>query len=114
MKQENPPYNGWGTDEDSLANCSTFIPTAIKKGSEEKCSAEILRFKARLVTGAGESDCRYGEANTRIRNFTVSCYLRDSTFMVYEQEIKNSGKSILLIWLLLFWLERLYGGVCKA
>ena len=104
MKQENPPYNGWGTDEDSLANCGNFIPTPLKKkGYDEKCSAEILRFSARLLTNDGEDDCRNGGANNRTRKFTVSCYLRDSTFMVYEQQINNSGKlSIIIEYLLGF------------
>ncbi|KAL5963516.1 EF-hand domain-containing family member C2 [Taenia solium] len=91
VKRENPPYNGWGSDEDSLSNCYNLIPRPPKKTLEVNCSVEVLRFAARLIAGVDDDgNCGRGEI-TRRRIFIISCFLRDNTFMVYEPPITNSG-----------------------
>ncbi|VDM32033.1 unnamed protein product [Hydatigera taeniaeformis] len=92
VKRENPPYNGWGSDEDSLANCYNLIPRPPKKMFEVNCSVEILRFAAHIVAGVDDDDGNCGNGgNTRKRAFIISCFLRDNTFMVYEPPVTNSG-----------------------
>lgn len=90
VKQENPPYNGWGTDEDSLANCRLLVPPA-NKNSRERCEPDILRFMARIIVGLGEQEGCHGHEDRETRRFIVSYFLRDNTFMIYEPPVLNSG-----------------------
>ncbi|KAM7539238.1 hypothetical protein Aperf_G00000058353 [Anoplocephala perfoliata] len=90
VKLENPPYNGWGTDEDSLANCHFLIPPA-NKTPQERCEPDVLRFMARITAGLGEQGGYHGCEDRGTRNFIVSYFLRDNTFMIYEPPIPNSG-----------------------
>ncbi|VDD74878.1 unnamed protein product [Mesocestoides corti] len=88
-QKEDPPYNGWGTDEDSLTNCRSLLPVPpptdfAKFMEKDACGLEshVLRFAARILTD---------EPYDKDRCFIVSCFLRDDTFMVYEPPVKNSG-----------------------
>ncbi|KAH9279125.1 EF-hand domain-containing family member C2 [Echinococcus granulosus] len=91
VKRENPPYNGWGSDEDSLANCYNLIPRPPKKTFEESCSVDVLRFAAHLIAGVDDDGICGNVEVTRRRIFVISCFLRDNTFMVYEPPVANSG-----------------------
>ncbi|CAH8496692.1 unnamed protein product [Schistosoma rodhaini] len=89
VKREIPPYNGWGTDEDSLANCYSLIPKApnhnFKKFMEldrQGLESHILRFAGRLLSG---------RPIDRDRQFVISCYLSDDTISIFEPQQKNSG-----------------------
>ncbi|CAH8432316.1 unnamed protein product [Heterobilharzia americana] len=89
VKREIPPYNGWGTEEDSLANCFSLIPTApnhnFKQFMEldrQGIESHILRFAARLLSERPVD---------RERQFVISCYLSDDTISIYEPQQKNSG-----------------------
>lgn len=94
VKRENPPYNGWGSDEDSLANCYNLIPRPPKRTFEVNCSVEVLRFAAHLIAGADDDGNCGDKETTRRRIFIISCFLRDNTFMVYEPPVTNSGKTV--------------------
>ncbi|CAI2722500.1 unnamed protein product [Schistosoma spindalis] len=89
VKREIPPYNGWGTDEDSLANCYSLIPKApnhnFKKFMEldrQGLDSHVLRFAGRLLSG---------RPIDRDRQFVISCYLSDDTISIFEPQQKNSG-----------------------
>ncbi|KAF5401090.1 EF-hand domain containing 2 [Paragonimus heterotremus] len=89
VTHENPPYNGWGSEEDSLANCKGLIPVPPKGDfakfmSKDKQGFEsfILRFFARMVTD---------NPLDRDRLFVISCFLCDDTFSIYEPTTRNSG-----------------------
>ncbi|CAH8502074.1 unnamed protein product [Dicrocoelium dendriticum] len=89
ITRENPPYNGWGSEEDSLANCKSIIPVApkgdfVKFMTKDKQGLEsfVLRFYARLVTD---------KVLDRDRLFVISCYLADDSFSIFEPPIRNSG-----------------------
>ncbi|TNN19592.1 EF-hand domain-containing family member C2 [Schistosoma japonicum] len=89
VKREIPPYNGWGTDEDSLANCNSLIPKVqnhnFKKFMEldrQGLESHVLRFSGRLL-----SDRQIDHD----RQFVISCYLSDDTISIYETQQKNSG-----------------------
>ncbi|CAH8432209.1 unnamed protein product [Schistosoma margrebowiei] len=89
VKREIPPYNGWGTDEDSLANCYSLIPKApnhnFKKFMEldrQGLESHVLRFAGRLLSD---------RPIDRDRQFVISCYLSDDTISIFEPQQKNSG-----------------------
>lgn len=89
MKREIPPYNGWGTDEDSLANCYSLVPKApnhnFKKFMEldrQGLESHVLRFAGRLLSD---------RPTDRDRQFVISCYLSDDTISIFEPQQKNSG-----------------------
>ncbi|CAL8075050.1 unnamed protein product [Calicophoron daubneyi] len=87
--RENPPYNGWGSEEDSLGNCNSLMPAAPRKDfvkfmQKDKQGLEsfILRFLARMVTT---------NPLDRDRLFILSCFLSDDTFLIFEPPRRNSG-----------------------
>lgn len=72
-----PPYNGWGSYEDSESNCHSFHlkrpQSNTKKYLElDKCN---LRFKADMVS-TYEDDHQ--------RDFLITYYLSDDTISVFE------------------------------
>jgi hypothetical protein len=79
-ERELPPYNGYGSEEDSLSSCvGSLIGVAPKvKLGENK----IMRFKAKLESRNPEDT---------ERSFTVSFYLVDNTVQIHEPPRRNSG-----------------------
>jgi len=79
-----PPYNGFGSEEDSLGNCLKLINKPPKKDYYKYINNDkiILRYLARL--------------NTRVledvdRRFLISFFLNDDSIQVYEMSNRNSG-----------------------
>lgn len=83
-----PPYNGIGSEEDSLANCLRVVAKPPKKDMMKMIRNEgrNLRFTARLVLP--ECDSRSVAAG---RRFVVTFFTSDDTFSVYEPRTQNSG-----------------------
>lgn len=88
-ERELPPWNGFGTHEDSAQNCITVELKAPHRDFKKflmydrvGMDSHILRFQARLVS-------RIQENCTRI--FIISYYLSDDTIAVFEVGAKNSG-----------------------
>ncbi|EGR34903.1 flagellar microtugule protofilament ribbon protein, putative [Ichthyophthirius multifiliis] len=79
-----PPYNGYGTEEDSLGSVYYLVPKAPKKDINKMYTQDqyILRFESRLI-----SQCK----DDNQRKFIISFYCGDDTIMVYEDADKNSG-----------------------
>ncbi|MCL4157331.1 UNVERIFIED_CONTAM: hypothetical protein GTU68_062609, partial [Idotea baltica] len=84
------PYNGWGTEEDSLGNCEHFIPkepkTDFKKFlalDRRGLESHILRFRAHMDTDNPIDSERV---------FIINYYLMDDTLQIDEPIISNSGK----------------------
>ncbi|EDV98296.1 EF-hand domain-containing family member C2 [Drosophila grimshawi] len=79
-----PPYNGWGSYEDSEGNCITVEPKAPQADFKKlmKYDGCILRFGAKLMSIIKEN-CE--------RSFVVSYYLADDTVQIYEVARRNSG-----------------------
>lgn len=79
-----PPFNGWGTHEDSEQNCITFEPKAPHADLTKfiELSHFNLRFGARML-----SDVKANEK----RKFVITYFLSDDTISVYEKPIRNSG-----------------------
>lgn len=84
-----PPYNGFGSEEDSLNSCLSLLPKPPKRDfvrfmefDRTGLDAHVLRFLAKLDTSKPiESD----------RRFIVSFYLSDGTASVYEPTGRNTG-----------------------
>uniref|UniRef100_A0A7M5VAV7 EF-hand domain-containing family member C2 n=1 Tax=Clytia hemisphaerica TaxID=252671 RepID=A0A7M5VAV7_9CNID len=84
-----PPYNGFGSEEDSLCNCLSLIPKPprrdfIKFMEKDRHGLEsnVLRFVAKMDTQKPiEVD----------RRFTISYFLSDDTILVFEPPQRNSG-----------------------
>ncbi|XP_057707390.1 EF-hand domain-containing family member C2 [Corythoichthys intestinalis] len=84
-----PPYNGFGSEEDSLSSCQHLLPKPPQKDLHkfmeyERCGLEsnVLKFYAKMVTTSQvDSD----------REFIISFYLSDDSISVFERTQKNSG-----------------------
>jgi len=84
-----PPYNGFGSEEDSLCSCMGLIPKPpqrdfIKFMEKDRSglNSNVLRFVAYMKT---ENPVDAG------RKFTVFFFLSDDTIAVFEPPQRNSG-----------------------
>ena len=78
-----PPYNGFGSEEDSLSSCTGGIkPTAPKKEFHWDKRGFVLRFNAKLVSSRPED---------KNRRFVMQFFLEDDTLAIREPPMRNSG-----------------------
>ncbi|KAL0985420.1 hypothetical protein UPYG_G00156660 [Umbra pygmaea] len=84
-----PPYNGFGSEEDSLASCQGLLPKPPQKDfhklmekDRQGLDSNVLRFTAKMVTD--------NPIDTE-RLFIISFYLSDDTISVFEPPQKNTG-----------------------
>ena len=83
----NPPYNGFGSEEDSLLNVFYLDPTGKTKEfitEKFKRDKHILRYLAKLISSNPADE---------ERKFLISFYLRDNAIQVYEMAGRNTGRS---------------------
>lgn len=80
-----PPFNGWGTHEDSESNCKTVEqkPPKVDFHKFIKLDRYMMRFGARMVSDVQEN---------RERMFVITYYLSDDTISVYEIGARNGFK----------------------
>lgn len=85
IKHEIPPYNGWGSEQDSLASCMSLVPTAVQRDMLRfmENQGKTLRFKAKFLEPKNPSDAE--------RRFVFTFYLEDETMSIFEPPIRNSG-----------------------
>ncbi|XP_054642272.1 EF-hand domain-containing family member C2 isoform X1 [Dunckerocampus dactyliophorus] len=84
-----PPYNGFGSEEDSLSSCQRLLPKPPQKDlhkfmayDRRGLESNVLKFYAKMVTTSQvDSD----------REFIISFYLSDDSISVFERSQKNSG-----------------------
>eukprot|EP01083_Nonionella_stella_P153305 492426_1 len=83
-KAEPAPYNGYGTEEDSLGSCTSLVPKPPRKDYRKmlELDRKVLRFLAKFPNPAPE------DVN---RRFVVTFYLADDTVAIFEQNQRNSG-----------------------
>ncbi|CAK6961838.1 EF-hand domain-containing protein 1 [Scomber scombrus] len=83
-KKEVPPYNGFGSLEDSLQNCLSLIPKPPKKDVLKMLENDhkVLRYSARLdsIIPADEG-----------RRFILSYFLSNDMMSIFEKPTRNSG-----------------------
>ncbi|XP_041856758.1 EF-hand domain-containing family member C2 [Melanotaenia boesemani] len=79
-----PPYNGFGSEEDSLSSCQSILLKPHKKDFHKfmKKDGNVLNFRAKMMTT---------DLVDRDRVFIISFYLCDDSMSVFEQPQKNSG-----------------------
>uniref|UniRef100_A0A7N6BAF0 EF-hand domain-containing family member C2 n=1 Tax=Anabas testudineus TaxID=64144 RepID=A0A7N6BAF0_ANATE len=84
-----PPYNGFGSEEDSLSSCQGLLPKPPQKDfhkfmEKDRCglNSNILNFRAKMVTT--------DPVDTE-RLFIISFYLCDDSISVFERPQRNSG-----------------------
>lgn len=83
-RMEIPPYNGYGSLEDSLQNCLHLVPEPPKKDYIKLLENQnkSLRYEAIMETNRPED---------QIRKFILSYRLSDDTIGIFEPPIRNSG-----------------------
>lgn len=87
--REVPPYNGWGSEEDSLCSCMALLPKPPKRDfikfmekDRHGLDSNVLRFLGKMESSkALDSD----------RRFIISYFLSDDTILVFEPQMRNSG-----------------------
>jgi len=86
---EMPPYNGFGSEEDSLCSCMGLLPKPPKRDfikfmekDRHGLDSNVIRFLARMdTTKPVDAD----------RRFIISYYLSDDSIQVFEPPVRNSG-----------------------
>ncbi|XP_040920133.1 EF-hand domain-containing protein 1 [Toxotes jaculatrix] len=83
-KKEVPPYNGFGSPEDSLQNCLFLIPEPPKKNVVKMLENDhkVLRYSARLDPQNPENEGR---------RFILSYFLSNDMISIFEKPTRNSG-----------------------
>ena len=79
-----PPYNGFGSEDDSLANCLALVPRPVGQDVKKfmKHHGKELLFRAKFKDPApGNED----------RIFAITYYMEDDTVSIFEPKRKNSG-----------------------
>ncbi|XP_029394901.1 EF-hand domain-containing protein 1 isoform X1 [Mus pahari] len=84
VKQELPPYNGYGLIEDSAQNCFALIPKAPRKDVVKMLMNDnkVLRYLAALESPVPED---------KDRRFVVSYFLATDMISIFEPPVRNSG-----------------------
>lgn len=84
VKQELPPYNGFGLVEDSAQNCFALIPKAPKKDVIKMLvnDNKVLRYLAALESPIPED---------KDRRFVFSYFLATDMISIFEPPVRNSG-----------------------
>uniref|UniRef100_A0A3Q3ACQ9 EF-hand domain (C-terminal) containing 2 n=1 Tax=Kryptolebias marmoratus TaxID=37003 RepID=A0A3Q3ACQ9_KRYMA len=79
-----PPYNGFGSEEDSLSSCQGLVLKPPQKDFHKfmEKDSNVLNFRAKMLTN---------DPVDRERVFIISFYLSDDSMSVFEQPQKNSG-----------------------
>ncbi|XP_068987000.1 EF-hand domain-containing family member C2-like isoform X1 [Bombus flavifrons] len=84
-----PPYNGFGSYEDSLGNCFSVIPQPPKtdvvkflRYDKQGLDSYVLRFRAQMISNV--------PAN-QDRQFIIRVFLMDDTVSIFELARRNSG-----------------------
>ncbi|CAL1546448.1 unnamed protein product [Lymnaea stagnalis] len=89
ISKQAPPFNGFGSEEDSLCSCNSLLPKPPKRDfvkfmERDRCGLDsnVLRFLAQMVT---KKPIDQG------RRFIISYFLSDDTILVFEPPVRNSG-----------------------
>ena len=81
--REIAPYNGFGSEEDSRANCDSLLPKPPQK--------DFIKFMAKDRSGLNSHELRFvAKLNSensvdKIRRFVITYFLSDDTISIFEQ-----------------------------
>jgi len=84
IKHTTPPFNGFGSLEDSMQNCLSLVPQPPKKDFIKMLENDnkVLRYEAKMLS------CR---TEDRDRRFILSYRLSDDMITIFEPQQRNSG-----------------------
>lgn len=84
LTRVDPPYNGFGSEQDSLGNCRLLIPKPPRPDIPKmlKYDGVILRFICERITG---------DDNDKLASLILNFYLGDDTLSIYLTTGRNSG-----------------------
>ena len=85
VKRHIPPYNGFGSEEDSLRSCTGGLNPPPPKKDLQKMrdkNGVILRFNAQLVSE---------KTDDITRRFVIQFFMEDDTVAIREPPVRNSG-----------------------
>jgi len=84
-----PPFNGYGTLEDSLQNCMSLVPKPPKRDMHKLMNKDkiILRFTVRMV----DTETHKHSPIDLARRFVLSYFMMDDTVQIFEPPQRNSG-----------------------
>lgn len=88
-QMELPPYNGFGSQLDTVQNCISLIPKPPKKDLHKLMQNEkkVLRFTAQMIETPGKT-----LTNADLdRKFILQYFLADDTVSIFEPPSRNSG-----------------------
>ncbi|KAL6444614.1 hypothetical protein ACFW04_002016 [Cataglyphis niger] len=84
-----PPYNGFGSYEDSLGNCFTMIPKPPKTDfikflyhDKQGFNSHVLRFRAKMISKIPADEDR---------QFIIRVFLMDDAISIFELGKRNTG-----------------------
>lgn len=82
-----PPYNGWGSYEDSESSCLSIQPKACKRNGKTILQQDNskLRFKAQMIPKT---------VDDADREFLITYHLDDDTISVFEIGKRNLSSSV--------------------
>jgi Ca2+-binding EF-hand superfamily protein len=83
-RREPPPYNGYGSEEDSLVSWRSLDMKPPRKDMSdyEKYGDAVVKYSLKLANG---------NPNDELRRFVLSCFLADSSIAIFETVQRNSG-----------------------
>jgi hypothetical protein len=83
VRRDPPPYNGFGSEEDSLASWrSLSMRPARPDATNVKYGDASVKFALKLDNGVATDD---------LRTFVLTCFITDSTIAIFETVTRNSG-----------------------
>lgn len=83
-----PPYNGFGSYEDTELSCQSIAPKAPVSDTTKllKFDKIMLRFSARMISNFSANE---------MRSFVITYFMSDDTISVYETDERNSGFKVI-------------------
>ncbi|XP_034948981.1 EF-hand domain-containing family member C2 [Chelonus insularis] len=88
-KHKPPPYNGFGSYDDSFGNCFRIVPKPPKidyvrsfQYDKKPENNNILRFTAKMISDV---------SSNADRQFIINIHLMDNTISIFELAMKNTG-----------------------
>ena len=81
-----PPYNGYGTEEDSLGSWKSLVPKPPVKDH-----AKLTKYDGCCLRFLGKLDEEHTQIENYQRRFVVEFFLTDDTLTIYERPLRNSG-----------------------
>ncbi|KAM6985038.1 EF-hand domain-containing family member C2 [Aplochiton taeniatus] len=84
-----PPYNGIGSEEDSLCSCQGLLPKPPQKDFRKLMEKDRQGLESNVLRFVGKMES--SNPVNRERLFVISFYLSDDSITVYEPPQRNSG-----------------------